>query len=271
MSDHPREGQPVAKSGEDAELGGPEGDSRLNELPSIRTHSDDRSTYRRSNRAEIPKQSNFNGILVFIIFLMVVVMGVGGYILYQVQMKLDESNVLLGKSQRSIQELEDRLSATGTDVSLTLQSMQEQLGTNVSEIDKLWAVAYRQNRPKIEALEKSLDTTVVELNAQLDPIASTVGGVGDRFGSLNKEMVGLKKTLAIENDDHATQIALLRKQLQDQVDAFEKSRRKLDLVSQQLGDAREDIRSNLEYRARNNTDMLEMKRQIQTLKTVPVL
>ena len=56
----------------------------------------------------------------------------------------------------------------------------------------------------------------------------------------------------------------------EQVDAFEKSRRKLDLVSQQLGDAREDIRSNLEYRARNNTDMLEMKRQIQTLKTVPV-
>ena len=167
MSDHPREDQPVPKSGEDAVLGGAEGDSRLNELPSIRTYSDDRSTYRRSNRAEIPKQSNFNGILVFIIFLMVVVMGVGGYILYQVQMKLDESNVLLGKSQRSIQELEDRLSATGTDVSLTLQSMQEQLGTNVSEIDKLWAVAYRQNRPKIEALEKSLDTTVMELNLSL--------------------------------------------------------------------------------------------------------
>ena len=55
-------------------------------------------------------------------------------------------------------------------------------------------------------------------------------------------MIGLQKTLAIENDDQATQIALLRQQLQDQVDAFEKSRRKLDLVSQQLGDAREDIR-----------------------------
>ena len=36
--------------------------------------------------------------------------------------------MLLGKSQQSIQALEDRLSATGTDVSLTLQSMQEQLG-----------------------------------------------------------------------------------------------------------------------------------------------
>ena len=63
---------------------------------------------------------------------MLVFMGIGGYILYQVQMKLDEANVLLGKSQQSIQALEDRLSATGTDVSLTLQSMQEQLGTNVS-------------------------------------------------------------------------------------------------------------------------------------------
>ena len=169
-----------------------------------------------------------------------------------------------------IQALEDRLSATGTDVSLTLQSMQEQLGTNVTEIDKLWAVAYRQNRPKIQALEKSIDTTITELNAQLDPIANTVGGLGGRFEALNKGIIELQKTLSIENDDQATQIALLRQQLQDQVDAFEKSRRKLDLVSQQLGDAREDIRSNLEYRARNNTDMLEMKRQIQSLSTIAV-
>ena len=57
MSDDPREDQPG---------------SRLDELPSIRTDSDDRSTYRRSGRAETPKQSNFNGILVFIIFLMLV-------------------------------------------------------------------------------------------------------------------------------------------------------------------------------------------------------
>ena len=270
MSDDPREDQPAEQAGEDVDVDGVEEGSRLDELPSIRTDSDDRSTYRRSGRAETPKQSNFNGILVFIIFLMLVFMGIGGYILYQVQMKLDEANVLLGKSQQSIQALEDRLSATGTDVSLTLQSMQEQLGTNVTEIDKLWAVAYRQNRPKIQALEKSIDTTITELNAQLDPIANTVGGLGDRFEALNKGIIELQKTLTIENDDQATQIALLRQQLQDQVDAFEKSRRKLDLVSQQLGDAREDIRSNLEYRARNNTDMLEMKRQIQSLSTIAV-
>ena len=50
-------------------------------------------------------------------------------------------------------------------------------------------------------------------------------------------------------------------QLQDQVDAFEKSRRKLDLVSQQLGDARETLDRTLNI-ARVTTEMLEMKRQI---------
>ena len=269
MSDDPREDQPAEQAGEDVDVDGVEEGSRLDELPRYeQTVTIAQPTGEVVERSTQAKQFQWH-FGVYHLF-DAGFMGIGGYILHQVQMKLDESNVLLGKSQQSIQALEDRLSATGTDVSLTLQSMQEQLGTNVSEIDKLWAVAYRQNRPKIEALEKSVDTTITELNAQLDPIASTVGGLGDRFEALNKEMIELKKTLAIENDDQATQIALLRQQLQDQVDAFEKSRRKLDLVSQQLGDAREDIRSNLEYRARNNTEMLEMKRQIQSLSTMPV-
>jgi len=80
---------------------------------------------------------------------MVIVMGFGGYVLYEVQKKLVEANELLSKSQDSILELEGRLAATGTDVSKTLQEMQGQAETNVGEIDKLWAVAYRQNRPKI--------------------------------------------------------------------------------------------------------------------------
>ena len=269
MSDDQREDQTTDQVQDSPELDESGEASKLDELPSIRPDREDRSTFRRSGRAEAPKQSNFNGILVFIIFLMLIFMGIGGYMLFQVQIKLDEANGLLGKSQQSIQALEERLSATGTDVSLTLKKMQDQQETNVTEIDKLWAVAYRQNRPKIEALEKSIETTVTEMNAQLDPIANTVGGLGDRFEALNKEMIELKKTLAVENDDKATQIALLRQQLQDQVDAFEKSRRKLDTVSQQLSDAKEDIRSNLEYRARHNTEVLEMKRQIQALSTLP--
>jgi len=88
----------------------------LDDLPSITPDAADVSSYRRGGRSEAPKQSNFNGILMFIVVLMLLVMGFGGYVLFQVQTKLDEANRLLEKSQTSIGELESRLAATGSDV-----------------------------------------------------------------------------------------------------------------------------------------------------------
>jgi hypothetical protein len=113
---------------------------------------------------------------VFIIALMVVVMGFGGYVLFQVQQKLNEATVLLEKSQSGIIELEGRLAATGSDVSATFEKLQNQSNTNFSEIDKLWAVAYRQNRPKIDQIAADLETAVTEFKAELDPIAGAVSG-----------------------------------------------------------------------------------------------
>ena len=95
-------------------------------LPSIKPDADEVSSYRKSGRSDAPKQSSFNGILVFVLFLMVIVMGFGGYVLYEVQKKLVEANALLSTGQESILELEGRLAATGTDVSKTLQEMQDQ-------------------------------------------------------------------------------------------------------------------------------------------------
>ena len=109
---------------------------KIDDLPSITPDAEDVSSYRRGSRSEAPKQSNFNGILVFIIALMVVVMGFGGYVLFQVQQKLNEATVLLEKSQSGIIELEGRLAATGSDVSATFEKLQNQSNTNFSEIDK---------------------------------------------------------------------------------------------------------------------------------------
>jgi len=125
----------------------------LDLIPEIAPAKDEVASYRRSVRSDVPKQSNFNGILVFALVLMAIMMGIGGFTLYEVQQKLDQSNRLLAEGQTSIRDLNDRLAATGTDVSKTLQVMQAQQTSNVGEIDKLWAVAYRQNRPRIQTIE----------------------------------------------------------------------------------------------------------------------
>ncbi len=241
----------------------------LDDLPSITPDAEDVSSYRRGSRTEAPKQSNFNGILMFVIVIMVLVMGFGGYVLFQVQNKLDEANAQLVQSGASIDELESRLAATGSDVSKTFESMQAQSNENVSEIDKLWAVAYRQNRPRIDQVALDLETAVTGFKAELDPIAGAVSGVGDQFDALNKEMIDLKQLVMMDNEDRTTELALIRQQLQDQTDTLETLRRELGVVKKQLKEAKEDIRSNLEYRARHNGEVLEMKKQIQRLGDLP--
>ena len=241
----------------------------LDDLPSITPDAEDVSSYRRGSRTEAPKQSNFNGILMFVIVIMVLVMGFGGYVLFQVQNKLNEANAQLVQSGASIDELESRLAATGSDVSKTFETMQAQSNKNVSEIDKLWAVAYRQNRPKIDQVALELETAITGFKAELDPIAGAVSGVGDQFDALNKEMIGLKQLLTMDTEDRATELALIRQQLQDQTDTLETLRRELGVVKKQLSEAKEDIRSNLEYRARHNGEVLEMKKQIQRLGDLP--
>ena len=241
----------------------------LDDLPSITPDAEDVSSYRRGSRTEAPKQSNFNGILMFVIVIMVLVMGFGGYVLFQVQNKLDEANAQLVQSGASIDELESRLAATGSDVSKTFETMQAQSNKNVSEIDKLWAVAYRQNRPKIDQVALDLETAITGFKAELDPIAGAVSGVGDQFDALNKEMIGLKQFVTMDTEDRATELALIRQQLQDQTDTLETLRRELGVMKKQLSEAKEDIRSNLEYRARHNGEVLEMKKQIQRLGDLP--
>ena len=241
----------------------------LDDLPSITPDAEDVSSYRRGSRTEAPKQSNFNGILMFVIVIMVLVMGFGGYVLFQVQNKLDEANAQLVQSGASIDELESRLAATGSDVSKTFETMQAQSNKNVSEIDKLWAVAYRQNRPKIDQVALDLETAITGFKAELDPIAGAVSGVGDQFDALNKEMIGLKQLVTMDTEDRTTELALIRQQLQDQTDTLETLRRELGVVKKQLSEAKEDIRSNLEYRARHNGEVLEMKKQIQRLGDLP--
>ena len=92
-------------------------------IPSIKPDQDEVASYRSSGRSSAPKQSNFNGLLVFVILLMAIIMGIGGYTLFEVQNKLDRSNQLLAQGQKNIAELDSQLAATGTDVSKTLQDL----------------------------------------------------------------------------------------------------------------------------------------------------
>ena len=190
-------------------------------------------------------------------------MGVGGFVLIEVQKKLDQSNVLLQKGQESVQQLEDRLSATGTDVSKTLQNMQGKMDTNVSEIDKLWKVAYRQNKP---AIQENLDEIVKirsDLKTNVAPLNNTVQGMIESFNKLSSDMIEVRQGMLIENEETTTQVSMVRGQVQDQSVQVEGIKREISILSNQMKETQEAIDVIDQYRKQVNQRLIDLQGQIQ--------
>ena len=235
-------------------------------IPSIKPDQDEVASYRSSARSAAPRQSNFNGLLVFVILLMAIIMGIGGYTLFEVQKKLDRSNALLAQGQMNIAELDSRLAATGTDVSQTLQDLKDQVGTNFSEIDKLWAVSYRQNKPDIQKNVRSIKTLKDDLGQSVTNMAGSVDEMSRQYKELVDEYSGLRDGLLQDNQEFITEIAFLRSQVQDQAVVQEANQRALNTVSRQLKEVNEAISSIDQHRQQLAQKSSQQQTQIQGIQ-----
>ena len=233
-------------------------------IPSIKPEQDEVASYRSSGRSAAPKQSNFNGLLVFVIVLMAIMMGFGGYTLFEVQKKLDQSNELLAQGQENIRELDSRLAATGTDVSKTLQDLKEQVSTNFSEIDKLWAVSYRQNRPDIQKNVRAIAALEDNLGKKVQTMDQSVKQMSSQYQSTLSEISSLREGLLRDNEELITEIALLRGQVQDQAVAQEAIRRNISSLTQQVKETEEAIAAIDRHRLQLTQKLAQLQALIQT-------
>ena len=236
-------------------------------IPSIKPDQDEVASYRSSARSAAPRQSNFNGLLVFVIVLMAIIMGIGGYTLFEVQNKLDRSNQLLAQGQENIAELDSRLAVTGTDVSKTLQDLKAQLSTNFSEIDKLWAVSYRQNKPDIQKNVRSIASLKDNLGQRVTSMSGSLQQMTTQYQAILDELSGLREGLLQDNEELITEIALLRGQVQDQAVAQEASRRNLNSLTKQLNDINEAIDSIDQHRRQLAQKLAQQQAQIQNFES----
>ena len=233
-------------------------------IPSIKPEQDEVASYRSSGRSAAPKQSNFNGLLVFVIVLMAIMMGFGGYTLYEVQKKLDQSNELLAQGQENIRELDSRLAATGTDVSKTLQDLKEQVSTNFSEIDKLWAVSYRQNRPDIQKNVRAITALEDNLGKKVETMDQSVKQRSSQYQTTLNEISNLREGLLRDNEELITEIALLRGQVQDQAVAQEAIRRNISSLTQQVKETKEAIAAIDRHRLQLTQKLAQLQAMIQS-------
>lgn len=215
---------------------------------SITPDRDEVAPYRRDRRAEPPRQTHFNGLLVFVIALMAIIMGIGGYALY-------EANQLLLAGQKNVEDLDARLAATGTDVSKTLQSMQGQLKSAEHEIRKLWDVSNKRNKSLIRANEKGL----ANVKKQLADFLTT-------YSNLEKDLKGVKslsEEAVAQVEDMQTRSMLTEGQIQDQTDQLTATKRQVVILEKQLKEINEAILAIDQHRIQVNQDLRDLRERLQ--------
>lgn len=225
-------------------------------MPSITPEQDEVASYRRSGRAEAPVQSSLKGLLGFALALMMLGLAVGGYTLYQVQQKLEHANNLLSQGQRNISDLEARLASTGTDVSKTLRDVKSQVDTNFLEIDKLWALAHRKNKPDIQKNVRAIEKLEIDMNGRLDTAIAATQAMNSQTQKSLAALQELRASLVADSEEMTIQMSLLGQRLQV-VDA---NRKEVARLNQRMKEVQEAITAIDKHRQQINQRLIALQK-----------
>lgn len=115
---------------------------------------------------------------------------------WQLQLELERSTQIQLSYEARIADLEDRLSDTDEGMSQSTTAMAVKIKELYSEVDKLWASAWRRNKAKIADLEKSatshgstlasLQKTDKDYSAQLQTLAVDMKALQAVAGDLER-------------------------------------------------------------------------------------
>ncbi|MEM0952899.1 MAG: hypothetical protein AAGI24_02060 [Pseudomonadota bacterium] len=112
---------------------------------------------------------------------------------WQLQQSLDKSTRVLTQYEMRIADLEARLSDTDEGLNESSAAMSVKIKELYSEVDKLWASAWRRNKAKIADLEKSRDS----LNSKVATLEKTDASYSGQLKTLGGD---LQKLRAVAGD-----------------------------------------------------------------------
>ncbi len=160
----------------------------------------------------------------------------GGWYFYQQQLKL---NSALNASEQRIQQLENQLSATGEEMGestialkVKLEAISEKTELLLTEMDKLWASAWRKNQKEI----KELNSQSKKLAAQQSKNTNTVNAQSTATNELNDKITAVEFSIDAVSEQIVAanaikdQISKLASQF-NTLDANSKSRDKQQMIT----------------------------------------
>jgi chromosome segregation ATPase len=165
-----------------------------------------------------------------------VALAAAGWYFYQQQLSV---NHILESSSHRIQQLENKLSATGEEMGestialkVKLEAISEKTELLLSEMDKLWASAWRKNQKEIKALNSQGIKTAQQLNKNTSSTSQQKNAISDLKDKLTETEFSINaiSEQLVEASSLKEQINKLSSQL-NTLDANAKSRDKQQMFT----------------------------------------
>ena len=183
---------------------------------------------------------------------------------WQLQEQLEQSGHLMERYEARISDLEDRLSDTDEGLSQNTATMAVKIKELYSEVDKLWASAWRKNKAKIEALESSS-----KKNAQ--KLARTEKSLVAAQSQLKSASADLMKLKSVAGD--LSRLMASAKANQSEVERVADDLNRINLefskLSKQVKDNKEWLSSINAFRSQVNSALTRMQADIRALQVAP--
>lgn len=200
------------------------------------------------------------------LFIAVALLAAGGacYWALQLQGQLEQANAQMERYAKRIGDLEARLSDTDEGLSQNTEAMAVKIKELYSEVDKLWASAWRRNKAAIEELEKTsasqvrkvaaAEKTIAANETQLKSAASDIARLKSVAGDLERLMASARA-----NQTEVERVA----------DNLNRINVELTRLNKRVGDNEEWVNSINSFRAQINRTISELQTSVRNLQSAP--
>jgi chromosome segregation ATPase len=179
-------------------------DQDSDQIESIIPERDEVASYQRQkstrSKSEASSSGGGAGLLARLVITMGLVVGVVACAwVYQLQLELQRADILMLQYEKRISDLEERLSDTDESVNQSGVAIQVKIKTLFSEVDKLWASAWRKNKADIAANKRLVIASASALKVQKNALATqtkNVASQADILTSVDKRVTQLDKLTA---------------------------------------------------------------------------
>lgn len=198
------------------------------------------------------------------IALALVVAGVACAWAFQLQQHLELADTQMDRYASRIADLEDRLSDTDEGLSQNTAAMAVKIKELYSEVDKLWASAWRRNKAAIEELQKTgagEARKVAAVEKSLASTKTTLTAATNDIAKLKNVAADLERLMANARSNQA--------QVEKVADNLNRINVDLAKLSKRVQDNEDWVNSINAFRGQVNRTLSELQSSVNTLQGAP--